>query len=62
MAEYEQTCQLLNEMGLTVASQVLDAQLSDAAKSKDLTYLSFSAPASYDRSQCKEARRAKSAL
>ena len=41
MAEYEQTCQLLNDMGLTVARQVLDAQLSNAAKSKDLTYLSF---------------------
>ena len=36
MAEYEQTCQLLNEFGLTAASQRLDAQLNEAAKTKRL--------------------------
>ncbi len=41
MAEYEQTRQLLDEFGLTATSQRLDAQLDEAARTKDLTYLGF---------------------
>ena len=41
MAEYEQTRQLLDEFGLTAASQRLDAQLDEAARTKDITYLGF---------------------
>ena len=41
MAEYEQTHQLLDEFGLTAASQRLDAQLDEAARTKDITYLGF---------------------
>ena len=41
MTDYEATCQLLNKMELTVASQVLATHLEEAAKDKKQTYLGF---------------------
>jgi DNA replication protein DnaC len=39
MVEYEQTQQLLTEMGLTTAAALLDAKLDEAARNEDMTYL-----------------------
>jgi DNA replication protein DnaC len=41
MVEYEQTQQLLTEMGLTTAAALLDAKLDEAARNEDMTYLGF---------------------
>lgn len=41
MVEYEQTQQLLTEMGLTTAAALLDAKLDEAARKEDMTYLGF---------------------
>lgn len=41
MVEYEHTLQLLEDMGLTTAMQILDAKLDEAARKEDITYLAF---------------------
>ena len=41
MVEYEQTLQLMENMGLNYAAQLLDAKLDDAARNPDITYLGF---------------------
>lgn len=41
MVEYEHTLQLMEELGLSSAAQLLDAKLDDAARNPDLTYLGF---------------------
>lgn len=39
MVEYEHTIKLLDDMGLTTASQMLDAKLDEASRNSELTYL-----------------------
>lgn len=41
MVEYEHTIKLLDDMGLTTASQMLDAKLDEASRNSELTYLDF---------------------
>ena len=41
MVEYEHTLQLMENMGLNYAAQLLDAKLDDAARNPDVTYLGF---------------------
>lgn len=41
MVEYEHTLKLLEDMGLTAASQQLDAMLDEAARNEEITYLGF---------------------
>lgn len=41
MVEHEHTLELLDDMGLTTAAQLLDAKLDEAARDDDITYLDF---------------------
>ena len=41
MVEYEHTLKLLDDLGLTTASQQLEAMLDEAARNEDITYLKF---------------------
>lgn len=41
IVEYEHVISLLEDMGLTTASQILDAKLEEAARDKNISYLSF---------------------
>ena len=41
IVEYEHVTRLLEDMGLTTASQILDAKLEEAARNEDISYLGF---------------------
>jgi len=41
IVEYEHVTRLLEDMGLTTASQILDAKLEEAARNENISYLGF---------------------